>query len=154
MKLTSKAKYGLKICFEMGKNPGNCFSAPQLAEITGYSAKYIEKLMKYLKDAEIVNTERGAGGGYFLSRLPKDITLGEILRALEDNLEFVKCIGTACGNECFCPTYGVWKKLYKGINELLDSMTLNDILDSCNEYGGKKSNEKKNISGPCGNNKC
>lgn len=151
MKLTTKARYGLKICFELGKQPKTSLSTSELANLTGFSVKYIEKIMKDLKKANIVTAERGAGGGYKLSRGIDEITLGEIIRPLEDNLEFVKCLNSCCLNENRCPTYGVWKKLYNGINNLLDSMTLKEIIDDCN---GGDINEKNDIFGSCSNYKC
>lgn len=153
MKLTSKARYGMKICYELGKRQDSGLSTPEIALITGYSVKYIEKLMKHLKQAGIVKAERGASGGYKLARAAEDITLGEIIRPLEDNLEIVKCINNSCTAEQMCPSHGVWKKLYNGINNLLDSMTLKEIIEDSNAYEGEQ-NEKDNISGPRGNYKC
>jgi len=153
MKLTTKARYGLKICYELGKHQHKSLSSSDIALITGYSVKYIEKIMTSLKKANVVNSERGSMGGYRLSRTPEEITLGEIIRPLEDNLEIVKCISGSCSREACCPSYGVWKKLYNGINNLLDSMTLKEIIDDNAENGGE-SNEKVNISGSCGNYKC
>jgi Rrf2 family protein len=152
MKLTTKARYGLKICYELGRQTDKSLSSSEIALLTGYSVKYIEKLMKCLKKDGIVIAERGAGGGYRLSRPPEQITLGEIIRPLEDNLEIVKCVGGTCQNECHCPSYGVWKKLYNGINNLLDSMTLKEIIDD-NDYEGEKY-EKGNISGSRRDYKC
>lgn len=152
MKLTTKARYGLKICLELGKRPDNCISASEISELTGYTVKYVEKIMNSLKKSGIVKAERGAGGGYMLSKPAQEITLGEIIRPLEDNLEFIKCLGASCcPGERHCPTFGVWQKLYNGINNVLDSMTLQEITDDSNR-GGKYG--KESISGPRCDNKC
>lgn len=153
MKLTSSARYGLKICLVLADSPDKYISATEISATTGYSIKYTEKLMRTLKKADIVKAERGVTGGYKLCQDPQDITLGQIIRPLEDNLEFVKCISTICVNESSCPTHGVWKKLYNGINDLLDSMTLKEIIDDCNINKGGH-HEKKNLSGQCGDYKC
>lgn len=151
MKITSMARYGLKICCVLASRPESFLSAAEIAEITGYSVKYTEKIMVALKKAGIVTAERGVAGGYKLSRSAEEITLGDIIRPLEDNLEFVKCIGAVCVNESKCPSHGVWKKLYNGINELLDGMTLSEIVRD--EREGERY-EKNDISGQCGDYKC
>jgi Rrf2 family cysteine metabolism transcriptional repressor len=153
MKLTSGARYGLKICLVLAVSPDKYISAAEISDITGYSVKYTEKLMRLLKNADIVKAERGVTGGYKLNGNPENITLGQVIRPLEDNLEFVKCVSTICANEASCPTHGVWKKLYNGINDLLDSMTLKEIIDDCGSNKGGH-HEKKNLSGPCGDYKC
>lgn len=151
MKLTSKARYGLLLCYELGKEPNKSLSTSDLFALTGYSVKYIEKLMNHLKKADIVTSERGANGGYRLSRDASKITLGQIIRPLENNLQFIKCVGNNCKNEKNCPSFSVWQKLYDGINELLDSMTLKEIIDDNINKGDN--NEKDNIFRPCSNNR-
>ncbi len=152
MKLTAMARYGLKICLELGRRPDRFISTPEISEMTGYTVKYIEKIMNSLKKAGIVKAERGAGGGYKLSRPAAEITLGEIIRPLEDNLEFIKCLGASCcPGEKHCPAYGVWQKLYNGINSVLDSMTLQEIIDDSINRGDR---HEESISGPCRDHKC
>ncbi|NLK18104.1 MAG: Rrf2 family transcriptional regulator [Clostridiales bacterium] len=152
MKLTTKARYGLKICLELGKRPQRFISTSEISEMTGYTVKYIEKIMNSLKKAGIVRAERGAGGGYMLSRPAGEITLGEIIRPLEDNLEFIKCLGVSCcPGEKHCPTYGVWQRLYNGINSVLDSMTLQEIIDDSINMGDR---HEESISGPRCNHRC
>ena len=76
----------------------------------------------------IVSASRGANGGYYLSRSPKEITIGEIVRALEDDMEIIECVKQDGKCKC-CPSRAVWKKLYDGINGVLDSMTLQQMID-------------------------
>ncbi len=129
MKLSSKTKYGLKACHILGQNyPDNLVSASALENYVSVSSKYLEQIMRKLSKRQIVSASRGANGGYFLSRPPKDITVGEIVRALEDDIEIIECVKGDGKCKC-CPSSGVWKKLYKGINELLDSMTLDQMIN-------------------------
>lgn len=153
MKLTSKARYGLKICCVLAGRKDQYVSTTEIADITGYTVKYIEKLMRTLKKADIVKAERGASGGYVLSRPADKITLGQIIRPLEDNLAFVKCIERGCSRESDCPSYEVWKKLYGKINEVLDSMTLQEVSQDYKLLKGER-NEKDDISGPRSNDGC
>ncbi len=129
MKLSSKTKYGLKACHFLGINyPDNLVSASTLENYVSVSSKYLEKIMRMLSKRGIVSASRGANGGYSLARPPKEITVGEIVRALEDDIEIIECVKEDGKCKC-CPSSGVWKKLYKGINELLDSMTLEQMIN-------------------------
>ncbi len=128
MKLSSKTKYGLKACHFLGMNyPDNTVSASTLESYVSVSGKYLEKIMRMLSARQIVCATRGASGGYYLARPPKDITVGEIVRALEDDMEIIECVKADGKCKC-CPSSGVWKKLHKGINEILDSMTIEQMI--------------------------
>jgi Rrf2 family protein len=129
MKLSSKTHYGLIACHILGVNyPDNSVSASMLEKHIGVSGKYLEKIMRMLSNRNIVMASRGASGGYYLARAPKDITIGEIVRALEDDMEIIECVSKEGNCKC-CPTSSVWKKLYQGINNLLDSMSLEQMIN-------------------------
>ncbi len=129
MKLSSKTHYGLMACHVLGRNyPDTSVSASTLEAHIAVSGKYLEKIMRMLSKRNIVSANRGASGGYFLARAPKDITVGEIVRALEDDMEIIECVKDGGKCKC-CPSRSVWKKLYDGINDLLDSITLQQMLD-------------------------
>ena len=128
MKLSSKTHYGLIACHILGVNyPDNAVSASMLEKHIGVSGKYLEKIMRMLSSRDIVTANRGASGGYFLARAPKDISVGEVVRALEDDMEIIECVSKERNCKC-CPTSSVWKKLYEGINNLLDSMSLEQMI--------------------------
>jgi len=129
MKLSSKTHYGLMACHILGKNyDKEKVSASVLENKIAVSGKYLEKIMRLLSGRGIVNASRGATGGYYLSRPPEEIKIGEIVRALEDDMEIIECVSKDGKCKC-CPSSAVWKKLYNGINELLDSMTLRQMID-------------------------
>lgn len=129
MKLSSKTHYGLMACHVLGRNyPDTSVSASTLEAHIAVSGKYLEKIMRMLSKRNIISANRGASGGYFLARAPKDITVGEIVRALEDDMEIIECVKDGGKCKC-CPSRSVWKKLYDGINDLLDSITLQQMLD-------------------------
>ncbi len=130
MKLSSKSRYGLRACYILAQNYPDTVSATEIEKGISVSNKYIEKIMRVLTKEGIVSAERGANGGYYLLREPKDVTVGDVVRALEEEMEFIMCVSH--GNACVCPTKNVWKKLYVGINEVLDSITLQNMLDENN----------------------
>lgn len=129
MKLSSKTKYGLKACHILGLNyPDTVVSASSLESMLSVSSKYLEKIMRMMASKDIISASRGASGGYYLARPPKEILIGEIVRALEDNMEIIECVKEQGKCKC-CPSSGVWKRLHKGINEILDSMTLEQLIN-------------------------
>ena len=78
-------------------------------------------------EAEMCIRDRG---GYMLSRPPGEITVGQVLRALEGGLNLLECLSEedACGKSCDCPSRKVWKRLRDGLNEIVDGITLEDML--------------------------
>ncbi len=129
MKLSSKTHYGLMACHILAKSyPDVAVSASALENQISVSGKYLERIMRTLSNRGIVTASRGANGGYFLARPPKEISIGEIVRALEEDLEIIECVKSGGKCKC-CPTSGVWKKLYNGINDLLDGMNLEQMIN-------------------------
>lgn len=129
MKLSSKTHYGLMACHILGRNyPNGTVSASALESYISVSGKYLEKIMRILSGRGIVAANRGASGGYYLAKPPEEIRIGDIVRALEDDMEIIECV-TKDGKCKCCPSSRVWKKLYNGINEVLDSITLKDMLE-------------------------
>ena len=129
MKLSSKTHYGLMACHILAKNyPDNIVSASALESQISVSGKYLERIMRMLSARGIVTANRGTNGGYMLTRAPEEITIGEIVRALEDDMTIIECVKDGAKCKC-CPSAGVWKKLYDGINGLLDEMNLKQMME-------------------------
>ena len=129
MKLSSKTHYGLMACHVLAKNyPDKQVSASVLESQISVSSKYLEKIMRMLSSRGIITASRGKSGGYCLAKPPKEITIGEIVRALEDDMEIIECVKDGGKCKC-CPTSKVWKNLYEGINNLLDGMTVEQMLN-------------------------
>ncbi len=129
MKLSSKTHYGLMACHILGRSyPDKQVSASALESMIVVSGKYLEKIMRMLSKRNIVCASRGVNGGYYLAKPPENISIGDIVRALEDDMEIIECVSKEGKCKC-CPSSGVWKKLYEGINDLLDSMTLKQMID-------------------------
>lgn len=128
MKLSSKTHYGLMACHILARNyPDKSVSASMLEKYIAVSGKYLEKILRMLSKRDIISASRGAQGGYYLARAPKEITIGEIVRALEDDMEIIECVSKDGKCKC-CPSSNVWKRLYDGINGLLDSMNLEQMV--------------------------
>ena len=127
MRLSTRATYGMRLCFmlALSKTP---LSASQLVKQTDLSMKYLEQLLAMLKRGEIVRAYRGKSGGYILAREPQDITVGDMLVALDDGFVAPECVLGNC-TDMYCPNRNVLNKINDGINNVLQSVTLLDIIN-------------------------
>lgn len=130
MKFSSKARYGLRAVYELGKNyeTETPISNSKLALLSRVSEPYLEKIMSILKKQKIVVSKQGLNGGYILSVDPKELTIGRILTALEGNLYTSDCVEKNC-NQVNCPNRNVFTFIYQSINATLNKMTLYDVLN-------------------------
>ncbi len=131
MKMSSKARYGLYVAVELSKKYGDdeVANVSFLAQSTGVTEKYLEQIIALMKKADLVISSRGASGGYKLTDAPENITVGRVLRAVEDNLEIVDCLHKDCNNKCNCVSRNLWTKLYDNINSYLDTISLKQLAE-------------------------
>ncbi len=132
MKLSTRGRYGLKAMFDLALHDGNePIPLKLIAERQKISDQYLEQIFSALKKAELVRSVRGAQGGYFLYKKPSEITVGNILRVLEGNLKITDCQmdEDLCENSNSCATKGVWTRLQKSMEAVVDSITLQDMVD-------------------------
>lgn len=99
MRLTSFTDFGLRALMRAAADPARVFTTEEIARAFGLSRHHLTKIVRELADAGIVVTQKGAGGGFRLARPPADITIGEVVRALEARQALVECFrsdGGAC----------------------------------------------------------
>ena len=151
MKISTKGRYGLRAAIDLAMYGGaSAVSISSIAERQQLSESYLEQLMAKLRKADIVTSVRGAQGGYILKRSPKDISVGDVLRALEGDLRPVDCLAiedeneTHCENADLCVTKYVWTRISESINDTVNSITLQDLLNQ-----NKEKNSDERI-GDCG----
>lgn len=130
MKFSTRATYGLRLCFLIAIAPEKV-SLQTLSKQTGHSEKYLEQLIGMLRRGGIVESKRGAGGGYFLSRAASEITLRDMLVALDDNIDITDCVNNGGCSDNYCPNKKIFSYLHREIDKLLTSFTLQDMV---NEY--------------------
>ncbi|MGG7186060.1 RrF2 family transcriptional regulator, partial [Clostridium butyricum] len=95
------------------------------------SEYYLEQLFSPLRRANIIRSIRGAQGGYVLCKAPSEITVGDIMTILEGPIEIADCIdGYACDSEHSCATKFVWEKIKNSIDDVMNSISLQDIVDN------------------------
>ena len=136
MKLSTKGRYGLKAMFQLSLNENNGpLPLRNIASKQNISEQYLEQLFSSLKKSGLVKSVRGAQGGYLLSKEAKDITVGDILIALEGPVSLSDCLldDYVCENSSKCITKVVWERIKKGIEEVTNSITLQDMIDDYNK---------------------
>lgn len=106
-----------------------------IAKKQDLSEKYLSKLVIPLKTAKLINSTRGAHGGYIVTRPPENITVREVVEALEGDLCPVECVkdSNVCKRSETCPTRDVWSLLEKEISKALENVSLQSIIEAHNE---------------------
>lgn len=130
MQLTKKASYGLIAAFELAQSSDRaCLSAASIAERYGLPVPFFEKILHELKRAGVVRSKQGRGGGYLLARASREISVRQVLEALDESLDLVGCLGTGdcCELTDICPTKPAWNLINRRFLGLLDSLTLADL---------------------------
>ncbi len=144
MKLSTKGRYGLRAMLDLGLNSKDCaVSIKSICERQGISENYLEQIVATLKKAGYVKSTRGPKGGYSLMKEPIEISVGDILRVLEGDLNPVDCTivneNKACDDSELCVTKFVWKKISESINQVVDNISLKDLMNE--QYCIDKNNE-------------
>lgn len=137
MKLSTRSRYGLRAMVDLAaETEYNDLSVniKTIAARQGISELYLEQLFTPLKRAGFIKSERGAKGGYQLNKNSEDISVGDILRTLEGPLHPVDCLSDSeatCGDSICksCVTKGVWEKISVGINDVVDSISLKQLVE-------------------------
>jgi Rrf2 family protein len=94
--------------------------------------------MKSLARGGLVSSQRGAGGGYVLERRPADITVADVIQAVEGPIALTACADTSdeqCGIEAVCPVQGKWNKVNTAVRAALGEVTLADMVDDVAAFG-------------------
>ena len=113
-------------------NTGECVKVKEIATRQGLSEKYLEQIIAILNKAGYLISVRGAQGGYRLAQDPKEYTVGMILRLTEGSLAPVACLDRAT-DECdrcdTCETLEVWAQVYRAVNNVVDNVTIADLVE-------------------------
>lgn len=134
MRISTKGIYALEIITDlaMHSGPDSLASLKDIAGRRKLSEKYLERIVKGMKEKRLVTSVRGARGGYCLARKASQITVKEVLMAAEGELAPVACLTeqTDCGIDCdTCPTRGTWGAIWEAILETAEAVTVQDIMD-------------------------
>jgi Rrf2 family iron-sulfur cluster assembly transcriptional regulator len=149
MRLSTQSRYGVRAIFDIAFNSeGLETQVKAISRRQGISQRYLEQIFQKLKRAGIVGSKRGPSGGYFLSKKPEDITVGEIIRVTEGGITPVLCVNPEdssqpCERSGECVTQIVWNEAGKRLKEYFDSVTIKDLCKLAKEMGLKKDLDKR-----------
>lgn len=129
LKITKQSDYGVLLMAQLA-GAGERLAARTLAERTGLPLPMVSKILKLLAAAELLSSTRGAQGGYALARPPQNITVAELLGALEGGpLSLTECsVPGSCTLERDCSTRPMWRALDRRIREVLESTSLAEMI--------------------------
>jgi len=138
MKISTKGRYAVRVMMDIAEHDdGEEFvKANQISARQGISAKYLEQIIAILNKAGYVNSVRGAQGGYRLAQPPQNYTVGMILRLTEGSLFPVACMDeevNSCSRCNSCEPLEVWKQISDAINNVVDHVTIADLLQKKKE---------------------
>jgi Rrf2 family transcriptional regulator, cysteine metabolism repressor len=141
MMFSTKAEYGIRVMVELARRPASePVPLAEIAERGGLPLAYLEHLVARLRKAELVDSRRGSRGGYMLARPAREITMAEVVEALEGSIAPIECISEAadgsivCARESSlehaCPTKLLWTRVRFSIVSTLRETTLADLVQS------------------------
>lgn len=141
MKISTKGRYAIEAIVDLALNSSDGHeSLKNIAERRGFSENYLEQIFVLLRKSNIVESIRGAQGGYRLTREASLITAGEIIRATEGDMAVVPCVSSVektdekpCDMVDCCVTRGLWGKITQRVNEIADSVTVMDLMNCYRE---------------------
>src|SRR3546814_463525 len=140
LRLNRMTDYAIVVLGQMAQDVGRVRTAAALADATGVPVPTVSKLLKQMAGAALVNARRGAKGGYSLDRPAAEITVTEIIQALEGPIALTACVDGAedsCEVERCCPMRGNWNRVNRAIQSALDDVTLADMVEAEGMFPGR-----------------
>ncbi|MEE1314159.1 MAG: Rrf2 family transcriptional regulator [Faecalimonas sp.] len=152
MKISTKGRYGLRALIDLAQySEIEPVSISSIATRQAISERYLEQLMTLLKKAGLVKSIRGAGGGYVLAKDSSEISVGDVLRALEGSLEPVDCAAfkeeDSCAAADLCVTKYVWQRINESINRTVDEISLKQLVEEGRSKQASPTAEQRRCNG-------
>ncbi len=132
IRLSRLADYGVTLMTQLGNRSGMLVTAPDLALVTGLSVATVSKVLKLLAQNELVASQRGTKGGYTLVRRAEDISVAEIIRAVDGPIALTECLDgeNICDFEAICPTRTSWRRINDLVSDALENISLTEMMSA------------------------
>ena len=131
IRMSRLADYGVVLMTQLAARPEVLTTAPELSLSSGLPVPTVSKILKALVQDGVLESHRGNKGGYALVRRAEEVSVAEIIRALEGPIALTECVGAeegACDFEALCPTRTNWQKINDAIHRALDEVSLADMM--------------------------
>ena len=132
MKLSTKGRYAMRAMVDLALHYGEGpILLKDIAKREHISERYLEQIILSLKAAGLVNSTRGARGGFILARPPSQIRLIEVMQVSEGSIAPVECVSApeVCSHASLCVTRDIWSEMKRAMNGILESTTLQDLVE-------------------------
>ena len=133
IRMTKQADYGIVLLTRLAQEPDRLFNATELANETQLPAQTVSKILKILARSALLNSHRGVKGGYALAKSAADVTVVEIITALDGPIAITECIDDTpgeCTQEPFCSVRANWQQINEAIRSALEKITLAEMTHS------------------------
>lgn len=131
-RLSTRGHYAVLLMYELARSGDALSSLAGISTAQNISQGYLEQIIRPLRQATLVTGKKGFGGGYVLTKSPEQITVGEVVRAVEGPVVPVKCVADGSEHLDSCPddcrAKHVWQQVGQAIDKVLDSITLQDLI--------------------------
>ncbi len=131
MTISTRGRYATRMVVLLAaEEPGASMTKNEIADAEGISAGYVQQLMMALRLGNIVDSHRGREGGFSLSRAAEEITVADVLKAVEGEVMPAPCHGVGhCARADECPTRPIWEEAAELLNGLFDKTTIASLIE-------------------------
>jgi FeS assembly SUF system regulator len=129
IRITKQTDYGIVLLTHFAAQPERYVSAPELAAETQLPLPMVSKILKVLVREGLLLSHRGVKGGYGLARAPREISMAQIIAALEGPIAITECIEVSsdCSHEPLCPVRSNWHRINAAVRGALEGITLDEM---------------------------
>ncbi len=133
IRITKQTDYGIVLLTRMAGGSERLFTAPELAEAAQIPQPTVQKVLKLLARHGLLDSHRGVKGGYALARSPEEISVADVISALEGPIALTECVDEGpgdCAKTAFCPVRPNWQRINDVVRDALQGITLMEMTDT------------------------
>lgn len=132
IRITKQTDYGIVLLTHLAAAPERPVNAPELAGETHLPLPMVSKILKLLVREGLLDSHRGVKGGYRLSRLPEEISMAEVVSALEGPIAITECVDdeSGCSHSAVCAVRGRWQRINTALRDALSGISLAEMAET------------------------
>jgi FeS assembly SUF system regulator len=129
IRITKQTDYGIVLLTHLATNPDHQYAAPELATETRMPLPMVSKILKLLARDGILASHRGVKGGYSLARPAEEVSVAEVVAALEGPIALTECVSveSGCSHEALCPVSANWRRINEAVRVALEGISLAEM---------------------------